>query len=417
MSSAQRYRLESGEPLRLIGQVQRYPWGKQGRLSRIAPFLGEGAAEGPLAEYWLGCHPKAPAEALLPNGSRISLVELLPPHEQLPFMLKVLSINSSFGLSIQSHPDTELARRLHSNCPQYYPDPFHKPEVGVALSDVKLLYNIKPAAELTGVIAAYPEILRLLSDETQQTLNAFNEGQAALEVELRRGVFCDCIAAEESRVKEVVAAILARYSEKKRADTPEPIAIMRRLSDKYGLGDAGLVAIVLMNLVRLRPGEGIFIGPNIPHAYLDGDLVECMACSDNVIRAGLTNKFRDVQTLIETTAYNIVDTPRCVLRRELAPHLWEYSLPTQDFTLAVVEPGANRLELDLSRGDCIALCLGARAVVNYKTAPNEVVLGDGEALFLPRSGTLSSGAQCLVSTDNAQLFIAQALERVTKEGF
>ena len=44
--------------------------------------------------------------------------------------------------------------------------------------------------------------------------------------------------------------------------------------------------------VSLEPGEAIFLAANEPHAYVSGELVECMATSDNVIRAGLTPKFR-----------------------------------------------------------------------------------------------------------------------------
>ena len=32
--------------------------------------------------------------------------------------------------------------------------------------------------------------------------------------------------------------------------------------------------------------------------YLCGDAIECMALSDNVVRAGLTSKFKDVDTLL-----------------------------------------------------------------------------------------------------------------------
>jgi Phosphomannose isomerase type I len=44
--------------------------------------------------------------------------------------------------------------------------------------------------------------------------------------------------------------------------------------------------------VQLAPGEAIYLAANEPHAYISGELVECMATSDNVIRAGLTPKFR-----------------------------------------------------------------------------------------------------------------------------
>jgi mannose-6-phosphate isomerase len=44
--------------------------------------------------------------------------------------------------------------------------------------------------------------------------------------------------------------------------------------------------------VRLEPFEAIYLAANEPHAYVSGELVEVMATSDNVIRAGLTPKFR-----------------------------------------------------------------------------------------------------------------------------
>ena len=42
----------------------------------------------------------------------------------------------------------------------------------------------------------------------------------------------------------------------------------------------------------MRGLQAIFLPANEPHAYVSGELVECMATSDNVIRAGLTPKLR-----------------------------------------------------------------------------------------------------------------------------
>ena len=43
--------------------------------------------------------------------------------------------------------------------------------------------------------------------------------------------------------------------------------------------------------------QAIYLAANVPHAYISGELVECMATSDNVIRAGLTPKLRWVSLL------------------------------------------------------------------------------------------------------------------------
>lgn len=53
----------------------------------------------------------------------------------------------------------------------------------------------------------------------------------------------------------------------------------------------------------LTAGEAIYLAANEPHAYISGELMECMATSDNVIRAGLTPKYIDVETLCRSLTY------------------------------------------------------------------------------------------------------------------
>jgi len=405
MNPKKSHHLDDLVPLRLEGHIQRYAWGKIGRASRIAPFLRDSVSDAPLAEYWLGCHPKGPTLAVFPDGSRCPVAELLPTDRQLPFMLKVLSINPAFGLSIQSHPDIDLARQLHARDPEHYPDPFHKPEIGIALTPVKLLYNITSSKALRQVICDYPEIVDLLSEQTRSGLISRDRAVEDLELsaQTRRGIFSDCIKAEQEAVSTVVKSICERLVHSVVGAPPEEVTIMRGLAETYGTGDAGLVTLLLMNLVSLAPGEGFFIAPNIPHAYLDGDLVECLACSDNVIRAGLTTKFRDVKTLIETTAFDIVEEPKCTSTREFAGGYREFLVPVQEFKVGVVQPGAKRFCVDLSQGPAVALSLGQRTVVYYGVGLKGMTLSDGDAVLLPH-GLVG----CEVSTDKAQLFIAHA---------
>lgn len=68
--------------------------------------------------------------------------------------------------------------------------------------------------------------------------------------------------------------------------------------------DIGCFCPFLLNYLELNPGEAIFLASNEPHAYLSGDCVECMACSDNVIRAALTSKLVDKVTLCELLTYS-----------------------------------------------------------------------------------------------------------------
>lgn len=76
-----------------------------------------------------------------------------------------------------------------------------------------------------------------------------------------------------------------------------------RLDNEYP-GDIGCFCPYLLNYITLEPGEAMFLDANEPHAYLSGDCVECMACSDNVVRAGLTPKFIDKETLHSMLTYH-----------------------------------------------------------------------------------------------------------------
>jgi mannose-6-phosphate isomerase len=62
--------------------------------------------------------------------------------------------------------------------------------------------------------------------------------------------------------------------------------------------DRGIFSIYFFNLVHLKAGQAVFQGAGLPHAYLEGQNVELMSNSDNVLRGGLTPKYVDVTELI-----------------------------------------------------------------------------------------------------------------------
>lgn len=63
-------------------------------------------------------------------------------------------------------------------------------------------------------------------------------------------------------------------------------------------GDPGVLASLLLNRVRLSPGEGMYLPAGNLHAYLHGTAIEIMANSDNVPWGGLTPKHIDVPELL-----------------------------------------------------------------------------------------------------------------------
>ena len=94
--------------------------------------------------------------------------------------------------------------------------------------------------------------------------------------------------------------------------------------EKQYPGDVGVLAAFFLNFVKLNPGEALYVSANEPHAYLSGECIECMATSDNVVRAGLTPKYRDVQTLCSMLTYNQVScfTPSIYYHYQLITPLY-----------------------------------------------------------------------------------------------
>ncbi|CAM8941306.1 unnamed protein product [Rhodiola kirilowii] len=105
--------------------------------------------------------------------------------------------------------------------------------------------------------------------------------------------------------------------------------LVLRLEEQYP-GDVGVISAFFLNYVRLKPGEALYIGANEPHAYLSGECVECMATSDNVVRAGLTPKPLDVQTLCSMLTYK-QGYPEILKGVILNPYTKRYIPPFDEF--------------------------------------------------------------------------------------
>lgn len=115
-----------------------------------------------------------------------------------------------------------------------------------------------------------------------------------------KAVFSSYMSASDELASAQVAALAQRLS-----TLPDPSALdslLLRISDNYP-GDRGLFGPLFLNYVRLGPGKAFVMHANEPHAYLAGDILECMACSDNVVRVGLTPKYKDTATLLSMLTY------------------------------------------------------------------------------------------------------------------
>lgn len=313
--------------------MKNYDWGRIGFDSEVYRLCraNSGAKidpNKPYAEFWMGTHESGPSRAIrkakiLANGdSNWKICDLGGPNlrswiernpnvlgekvrkiwgSDLPFLFKVLSIAKP--LSIQAHPCKDLAKELHKKDPNVYKDANHKPEMALAITEFEALCGFVSLEELQMVLKDVPEISQLVGSVVADRVSNITTEDSEEEVKAAlRQLFTQLMSASEHGVADVLSQLTSRLRIKDKLTSKEELVL--RLEEQYP-SDVGVLAAFLMNYVKLNPGEALCIGANELHAYVSGDCVECMATSDNVVRAGLTPKKRDVETLCNMLTYKL----------------------------------------------------------------------------------------------------------------
>ncbi|MFD8148270.1 mannose-6-phosphate isomerase, class I [Streptomyces sp. NPDC059708] len=376
---------------RLTNTIRPYAWGS---TTAIPALLGVEPSGEPQAEMWMGAHPGAPSRLDRgAGGTTLSAVIAADPERELgaaavakfgpalPFLLKVLAAGAP--LSLQVHPDLAQARAGYEDEERRgvpidaghrnYKDPNHKPELICALTPFDGLCGFRPPLEAAD----------LLEGLGVDSLKPY--------VDLLRA------HPEDAALREVLTAVLSADREEMARTVAETAAAAERLGGPYapyaGLvhdypGDPGVIAAMLLNHVRLQPGEAMFLGAGIPHAYLDGLGVELMANSDNVLRCGLTPKHVDVPELLKVVVF--APSAPGVLRPE-GDAEEVYETPIDEFRLSrfVLAPGGVPRALPDTAPQILLCTAGAPAVGELALTPGEsVFVPAGEKVELSGTGTV-----------------------------
>jgi mannose-6-phosphate isomerase len=164
-------------------------------------------------------------------------------------------------------------------------------------------------------------------------------------------------------------------------------ALVAGLLQKYP-GDTGALVAMLLNHVKLSPGEAIYLPAGNLHAYLSGLGLEAMAASDNVLRGGLTTKHIDKAELRQITDFSELSEP-VVVSKKLAEGLVEYPVAASEFRVYRAQiSGANLLaDLDLPAG-AVIVCVGGEVAVGTSLEEREV-LKKGEVVFVSQANKFS----------------------------
>jgi len=362
----------------IAGVPRDYAWGSTTAIQSLLGLVPDGR---PLAELWFGGHPDSPSPALsstldeLIAADPVALlgqetVEQFGP--RLPFLLKVLAADKA--LSIQVHPTiaqaqigfaAEDAAGLPRDAPnRNYRDPNHKPELICAVTPFEALCGFRPVAE------------------TLDTLAEFGLDGLAPVVALLQGpdplqrAFTYLLTLQDPA--PLVHAVTARAAELDGLGAAR--AVLLAAADFPG--DVGVALALLLNYLKLAPGEAIFLGAGNVHAYLRGLGIEIMANSDNVLRCGLTPKHIDVPELLKVTDFTELAAPRWPAQTRGGSG--RFQVPVPDFALAWMDVTAT--EQPLYRGlPQIVLCTDGTAQVN--AGGRSMSLAPGGAAFVAASAT------------------------------
>ena len=374
---------------RLTGQVQHYAWGGK---NYIASLVGlNSAKDQPCAEWWLGAHPSAPSDIENVTGKQ-SLIEFLSQNptalgqasrqqfgDELPYLLKILDVEKP--LSIQLHPTKAQAEKgfeaenakgvVLTDGTRTYKDRNHKPEMMIALSDFWLLHGFKTKSQILATLNAHPSLQPLAKKLSTQSLAEFYADVMLADQSTLANWLLPIIEANQQPYQKGVLAL----------DNPDywVLYTMETMTISPEKLDAGLVCFYLFNIVHLKEGEGIFQDAGIPHAYLRGQNVELMACSDNVIRGGLTPKYVDIVELLKIVDCREV-TPQIISAAPQNQSEFTYKTPVNDFALAQirVEP-QQHTELNLQSAGILLVMQGELKIQEKSTA---LTLNQGESAFI-----------------------------------
>ena len=366
---------------KLNNSLQNYAWGSTAALTELYGI--ENPQGLPMAELWMGAHPKSPSTVEV-NGEVRSLREIIDADKvamlgkavaerfgELPFLFKVLCADQP--LSIQVHPskaaaEQGFARENAAGIPlsaaeRNYKDANHKPELVYALTPFQAMNGFRELHEIVSLLepvaGAHPQIAHFLENANEANLAKLFATLLSLQDEAKSraiGVLKSAINAREGEPWQTIKSIAIDYPD-----------------------DSGLFSPLLLNVITLQPGEAMFLFAETPHAYLKGVALEVMANSDNVLRAGLTPKFIDIPELLANLKFQAKPAATLLTQPQCDGETLNFPIPVEDFAFAI--HGLSAAPQTLAQNSAALLfCIEGQAII--EKSGQQLVLKPGESCFV-----------------------------------
>jgi mannose-6-phosphate isomerase len=401
--------------IKLTNQIKTYAWGSP---QWIPQLLGKRNDSGvPWAELWMGIHPEGPSTAEIPGGPPLPLPDLIAGTPDfflgeevkrkfgaLPFLYKLLA--AAKPLSVQAHPNLEQAKAgferenqagiALSDPVRNYKDANHQPEILCALLPFRAMCGFREPATILTLLDVFSR-------------NAAGKSETAFLARLRSSLAGDGKATREA-LRDFLTAIFSLPPESRdflSAYTREQEGALKKTQSQYAEiwetaayfarlypGDPAVIAPLYLNLIRLAPGEAVYLPAGVLHAYVEGLGVELMANSDNVLRGGLSPKHVDVDELTRILEFAPF-TPKILQPPEGCSGIFRYPTECGEFSLTVLTgtsslplrkegsspPGRQEPILFPQAGPGIVLVTRGRVAFSFRNGEEELRLDQGESAF------------------------------------
>ena len=375
---------------RLKNKIQTYAWGStsaipllQGRTPR--PDMPE-------AELWMGAHPKAPS-LIKVDANWVPLNEIIKSYPtefigkkaaeifdgKLPYLFKILAADQP--LSLQAHPDLNQAqlgfeRENNIGIPfeaphRNYKDDNHKPECICALTAFWAMCGFR---KVTDILTLASPIVSVELDRLLQILKESPDSEG-----LKR-FFYELMTQSSEVSKQITRDAVT--GAKTMAEKDPVYRWLLSLADAYP-DDIGVLAPLYLNLIKLQPGEALYLSAGELHAYLKGVGIELMANSDNVLRGGLTPKYVDVTELLRVL--NFKERELQVLKPQASPNGESiYPCDVSEFKLSTLTVDQETIyRSDVQRSIEIILCTSGKSTITDSEQNNNVALDQGASVVVP----------------------------------
>lgn len=159
-----------------------------------------------------------------------------------------------------------------------------------------------------------------------------------------------------------------------------------------------MIDSLCMNYMNLPPTSSVFIPADAPHAYLKGDIIECMARSNNVLNTGFCPRAdRDnVDIFAQTLTFNPHSPEECILKAKPfdrgGKNSTLYAPPFSEFNMF-------RTALSMGESEKIAALSGPTMFVTTK--------GSGKLRAGGKEFPLSEGYVFFVGQSQAMEFVGE----------